>query len=83
MLQSAKNFGRCSVFHLGNRKLLDQGKNAAVVGCELDYFAIKDWPAARGDVFDAANERIAARVAVLGHTVAADLFGTSSPHSTS
>jgi putative ABC transport system permease protein len=57
----------------------DLSKNGVVVGCEPDYFAIKDWPVVEGDVFDSTQERTAARVAVLGHTVAIDLFGSSSP----
>src|SRR6266851_2284558 len=57
----------------------DLSKNAAVMGCEPDYFAIKDWSVAAGELFDSAQERTAARVAVLGHTVANDLFGASSP----
>jgi putative ABC transport system permease protein len=57
----------------------DLSKNAAVLGCEPDYFAIKDWSIAGGELFDSTQERTAARVAVLGHTVANDLFGTSSP----
>ncbi|HZU21285.1 MAG TPA: ABC transporter permease, partial [Terriglobales bacterium] len=43
----------------------DLSKNAAVMGCEPDYFAIKDWRVAAGELFDAAQERTAARVAVL------------------
>ena len=57
----------------------DLSKNSAVVGCEPDYFAIKDWPVVEGGLFDFTQERTAARVAVLGHTVAVDLFGASSP----
>jgi putative ABC transport system permease protein len=57
----------------------DLSKNAAVMGCEPDYFAIKDWSVAAGELFDSTQERTAARVAVLGHTVAHDLFGASSP----
>ena len=40
---------------------------------------IKDWPILAGEAFDSAQERGGARVAVVGHTVALDLFGTSSP----
>lgn len=54
-------------------------KNSAVVGCEADYFTIKDWPVIEGTVFDSTQDRMAARVAVLGSTVAVDLFGNSSP----
>jgi len=57
----------------------DLSKNAAIVGCEPDYFPAKDWPVVSGELFDADQERAAARVAVLGHTVALDLFGASSP----
>lgn len=57
----------------------DLSKNTAVVGCEPDYFLVKDWPAQAGELFDGAQDRSASRVAVLGHTVAVDLFGASSP----
>lgn len=57
----------------------DLSKNSVVVGCEPDYFAIKNWPVLLGDLFDSTQERNAARVAVLGRTVAIDLFGVSSP----
>lgn len=57
----------------------DLSKNGVVVGCEPDYFAIKSWSIISGDLFDSTQARDAARVAVLGHTVAVDLFGASSP----
>ncbi len=57
----------------------DLSKSTSVLGCEPDYFAIKDWSLLAGNAFDTAQERGAARVAVVGHTVAVDLFGTSSP----
>jgi len=57
----------------------DLSKNAAIMGVEPDYFAIKDWSVTAGELFDSTQERTAARVALLGHTVANDLFGTSSP----
>lgn len=57
----------------------DLSKDAAVMGCEPDYFAIKDLPVTAGELFDSTQERTAARVALLGHTVANDLFGSSSP----
>jgi putative ABC transport system permease protein len=57
----------------------DLSKNSLVIGCEPDYFTIKAWPVVLGDPFDSAMERTASRVAVLGHTVAIDLFGTSTP----
>ena len=57
----------------------DLSKNAAVVGCEPDYFLIRNWPAVEGESFHAGEERTASRVALLGHTVARDLFGVASP----
>jgi putative ABC transport system permease protein len=57
----------------------DLSKTTTVLGCEPDYFAIKDWPILAGEAFDSAQERGGGRVAVVGHTVAVDLFGTSSP----
>ena len=57
----------------------DLSKNGVVVGCEPEYFAIKDWQVVSGELFGSTQERTASRVAVLGHTVAADLFGASSP----
>lgn len=57
----------------------DLSKSTAVVGCEPDYFVIKDWPLAAGNAFAEADERTSSRVALIGHTVAVDLFGSSSP----
>ena len=56
----------------------DLSKNASVVGVEPDYFEIKNWQLADGELFEAASERTAARLTVLGHTAAVDLFGASS-----
>jgi putative ABC transport system permease protein len=57
----------------------DLSKSTAIIGCERDYFAIKDWAVVEGGTFDGAQERSAARVALVGSTVAHDLFGTTSP----
>lgn len=57
----------------------DLSKNGVVVGCEPEYFAIKDWQLVSGELFNSTQERTASRVAVLGYTVAVDLFGVSSP----
>ena len=57
----------------------DLSKNAVVVGCEPDYFSIRNWPVIRGELFDANQERISSRVVLLGQTVARDLFADSSP----
>jgi|JRYD01.1.fsa_nt_gb putative ABC transport system permease protein len=54
-------------------------KVSPVVGCEPDFFRIKHWTVTGGETFDDAQSRRAARVALLGATVARDLFGQSSP----
>jgi putative ABC transport system permease protein len=54
----------------------DFSKVAPIVGCEPAYFTIKSWPVVAGGVFDAADMRRSARVALVGHTVAIDLFGS-------
>lgn len=53
-------------------------KTSPVVGCEPDYVRIKNWSVAEGAFFDEGDERRAARVAVLGHTIARDIFGEES-----
>jgi putative ABC transport system permease protein len=57
----------------------DLSKNTPVVGCEPDYFRIKNWNVADGELFEATELRRSSRVALIGYTVAQDLFGTSSP----
>jgi putative ABC transport system permease protein len=56
----------------------DLSKTVPVVGCEPNYVRIKNWTLAEGAFFDEGDERRAARVAVLGYTVARDLFGDES-----
>jgi putative ABC transport system permease protein len=56
----------------------DFSKVAPIVGCEPAYFAIKSWPLQAGETFDATDLRRSARVALVGHTVAVDLYGTDS-----
>jgi putative ABC transport system permease protein len=53
-------------------------KLAPIVGCEPAYFMIKSWPVQTGEIFDAADLRRSARVALVGHTVASDLYGLES-----
>ncbi|MGH9392556.1 MAG: ABC transporter permease, partial [Terriglobales bacterium] len=57
----------------------DFAKNgAAVAGVGADFFAMRRWAAAEGEVFNAAQERRSARVAVLGAAAARDLYGDQS-----
>jgi putative ABC transport system permease protein len=54
-------------------------KVAPVIGVAPEFFAIKSWPVAAGAAFGAEDLRRAVRVALVGHTVASDLWGTASP----
>jgi putative ABC transport system permease protein len=54
-------------------------KSCVAVGVEPDYMRIKDWGARAGSLFGAVEERRLARVAVLGASVARDLFEGASP----
>jgi putative ABC transport system permease protein len=47
---------------------------ASVYGVATDYAVIRDWPTEEGGFFDAADERTMRKVAVLGKTVATNLF---------
>jgi putative ABC transport system permease protein len=53
--------------------------NCVVVGLEPDYMAIKSWHIQEGALFDRADVRRGARIAVLGSTIAKELFEQSSP----
>jgi len=54
-------------------------KVAPVVGVEPDYFAMKSWALADGRFFDADDVRRSARVALVGYTVAGDIFESGDP----
>lgn len=57
----------------------DLSKNLAVIGVQTDYFPIRNWSADSGALFTTSDDRTMARVALLGRTVATDLFGVESP----
>ncbi|MFQ5636327.1 MAG: ABC transporter permease [Gammaproteobacteria bacterium] len=54
-------------------------KVAPVIGVEPDFFPMKSWALAAGRFFDADDLRRSARVALLGHTVAGDLYESANP----
>jgi putative ABC transport system permease protein len=54
-------------------------KMATVVGVEPGYFPMKSWTLDEGVFFADEQVRKSARVALLGHTVARDLYETASP----
>ena len=53
--------------------------NTQVVGTTAIWFQIRNWPAVQGAVFDEDTGNSNAKVAVIGHTVATQLYGTSNP----
>lgn len=57
----------------------DLTKNTTIVGCAPQYFAMRNWNASEGALFDGRDNGSARRVALLGATAALDLFGRSDP----
>ena len=53
--------------------------NAQITGVGPDYLQIRNWPLASGTMFADAEVRSAAKVALLGSTVARELFGDGDP----
>ncbi len=60
-------------------KYFANNENASVVGSTPDYFAVRNFTVANGALFTAADEQAGRRVAVLGGTIAANLFGGLDP----
>ncbi|HEY4242237.1 MAG TPA: ABC transporter permease [Kofleriaceae bacterium] len=57
----------------------EQNWNTSVVGTTAVWFKIRSWGAAKGELFDEDTGNSAAKVAVLGQTVATQLYGEASP----
>ncbi len=55
-------------------KAAGRSKVATVVGIEPDFLTIRNWDVADGEPFDAGQVRRSARVALIGATLARDLF---------
>lgn len=53
----------------------NQNWSTAVTGVSLDYTTVRDWPIAAGRLLNRQDEQSAAASAVLGQTVAQNLFG--------
>ena len=53
--------------------------NANVSGVTPEYFSIKDWNTELGSLFGEVEIRSASRVAVIGRTVASNLYGEADP----
>jgi putative ABC transport system permease protein len=57
----------------------DANWNTQVVGTTAIWFQIRNWAAVQGTVFDEDTGNSNAKVAVIGTTVATQLYGTASP----
>ena len=57
----------------------NQNVNTTINGAGEDYVDIRAWEFLEGGNFSAADVRAAAKVAILGQTVATNLFGDASP----
>ncbi|MGE5184135.1 MAG: ABC transporter permease [Acidobacteriota bacterium] len=57
----------------------DTNWNTSVVGTKPAYFSIKSWNVKAGQLFDEDAATIGTNVAVIGQTVATQLYGGSSP----
>ena len=57
----------------------NQNWATAVFGTTQDYLAIREWKLAAGRFYDAADQASAAKVCLIGRTVARQLFGEANP----
>jgi putative ABC transport system permease protein len=53
--------------------------NTSVIGTTAVWFQIRNWAAAQGTVFDEDSGNSNAKIAVIGKTVATQLYGTANP----
>lgn len=53
--------------------------STTVYGCEEDYLTIKNWSLSDGQMFSAADNRSRSKLAVIGSTVATELFADIDP----
>jgi putative ABC transport system permease protein len=65
----------------GPHQIVRGGKNwnTTVNGTTADYFVVRDWPLASGRPFSRAEEQGAGKVALIGATVAKQLFDKDDP----
>ena len=65
----------------GNAQIVQGNRNwnTTVNGTTADMFVIREWPLAAGRHFAPSEEAGAARVAIIGRRVAAELFGDADP----
>jgi putative ABC transport system permease protein len=65
----------------GNAQVVygNQNWSASVTGTTPEYFFVRDWGIANGNVFSEQDVRSAAKVCVIGLTIAENLFGNEDP----
>jgi putative ABC transport system permease protein len=68
-------------FNRGTRQIIAGNSNWAtqIYGVYPDYFEARDWPLASGRMFEQAELSGTAKVALVGQTVARELFGDMDP----
>jgi putative ABC transport system permease protein len=81
IVRDVAEVARCSPNVDGRVQLVrgDVNWNTSYRGVSPDYLLIKAWPVALGAPFSDEDVRSSARVAVLGRTVATQLFGDDNP----
>jgi putative ABC transport system permease protein len=57
----------------------DENWNTSIQGSDENFVEIREWPVAQGHSITPSDVRAAAKVCVLGSTVARELFGDASP----
>lgn len=57
----------------------DKNWSTSVVGSTADFFIVRNWKLARGDIWTQSDEMTKARVCVIGKTAAERLFGNVDP----
>ncbi len=72
--------GVSPVISTGTQVIGGQGNwRTRINGVSTDYQVIRDWPLASGTFFDESDQRSSRRVAILGQTVARNLFPDTDP----
>jgi len=57
----------------------EANRSTTLYGVEPEFFAVREWGVVEGRLLDAVDQRQAAKLCLLGHTVADDLFGAADP----
>jgi len=63
----------------GQLKYEGQNWRGSIMGVDVDFFNIRDFHAAKGDLFHASDVINGAKVCLIGSTVALNLFGDTDP----